>query len=205
MATGTVHLLSISGSHLGLVALLIFAVVRGVTLWLPANWLLALSRRITPTRLAAVSTFLPVAGYACLAGAELATMRSLLMMTVGLSAIWLGQERRLFHALSAAAVGILLHDPQAVFDISFQLSFVSVFAIAGWLSWPTQTRVERKYRIAPEGRATKSPVRRQRGHGTDVAPGQAKSHSARQSSSAMSASLPVPPLPDRHSLQREGR
>ena len=142
MATGTVHLLSISGSHLGLVALLIFAVVRWVTLLLPANWLLALSRRITPTRLAAVFTFLPVAGYACLAGAELATMRSLLMMTVGLSTIWLGQERRLFHALSAAAVVILLHDPQALFDISFQLSFLSVIAIAGWLSWPTATKVE---------------------------------------------------------------
>lgn len=137
MATGTVHLLSISGSHLGLVALLIFAVVRWVTLLLPADWLLALSRKITPTRLAAVSTFLPVAGYACLAGAELATIRSLLMMTVGLSAIWLGQERCLFHALSAAAAAILLHDPQALFDISFQLSFLSVIAIAIWLSWPT--------------------------------------------------------------------
>src|ERR1700704_6481947 len=102
-----------------------------------ADWLLALSRRITPPRIAAICTFIPVAGYAFLAGAELATMRSLLMVTVGLSAIWLGQERRLFHALSAAAVGILLHDPQALFDISFQLSFLSVFAIAGWLSWLT--------------------------------------------------------------------
>ena len=137
MVTGTVHLLSISGSHLGLVAVLIFAVVRWAMIVLPADWLLALSRRITPTRIAAVCTFLPVAGYACLAGAELATMRSLLMVAVGLSAIWLGQERRLFHALSAAAVGILLHDPQALFDISFQLSFLSVMAIAGWLSWPT--------------------------------------------------------------------
>jgi competence protein ComEC len=95
-----------------------------------------MTRRITPTRIAAVCTFVPVAGYAFLAGAELATMRSLLMVTVGLSAIWLGQERRLFHALSAAALAILLHDPQALFDISFQLSFLSVFAIAGWLSWP---------------------------------------------------------------------
>ena len=142
MVTGTVHLLSISGSHLGLVALLIFAVVRWAMILLPADWLLALSRRITPTRIAAVCTLLPVAGYACLAGAELATMRSLLMVTVGLSAIWLGQERRLFHALSAAAVGILLHDPQALFDISFQLSFLSVIAIAGWLSWPTAAEVE---------------------------------------------------------------
>jgi competence protein ComEC len=142
MATGTVHLLSISGSHLGLVALVIFAVVRWAMILMPANWLLTLSRRITPTRIAAVCTLLPVAGYAFLAGAELATMRSLLMVAVGLSAIWLGQERRLFHALSAAAVGILLHDPQALFDISFQLSFLSVIAIAGWLSWPTVADVE---------------------------------------------------------------
>ena len=142
MVTGTVHLLSISGSHLGLVALFIFAVVRWVVLLSPADWLLGLSRRITPTRMAAVWTLLPVTGYACLAGAELATMRSLLMVTVGLSAIWLGQERRLFHALSAAAVGILLHDPQALFDISFQLSFLSVIAVAGWLSRPTGGDVE---------------------------------------------------------------
>ena len=144
MATGTVHLLSISGSHLGLVALIIFAVVRWAMILLPAHWLLALSRRITPTRMAAVCTLLPVAGYACLAGAELATMRSLLMVAVGLSAIWLGQERRLFHALSAAAVGMLLHDPQALFDISFQLSFLSVLAIVGWLSWPAMAEAEER-------------------------------------------------------------
>ena len=143
MVTGTVHLLSISGSHLGLVALIVFAALRWTMVLLPANWLLALSRKITPTRIAAVCTFMPVAGYACLAGAELATMRSLLMVTVGLSAIWLGQERRLFHALSAAAVGILLHDPQALFDISFQLSFLSVMAIAGWLSRQTTADSEK--------------------------------------------------------------
>jgi competence protein ComEC len=137
MTTGTVHLLSISGSHLGLVALLIFSLVRWATILLPSDWLLAMSRKITPTRIAALCTLIPVAGYACLAGAELATIRSLLMVTVGLSAIWLGQERRLFHALSAAAVVILLHDPQALFDISFQLSFLSVIAMAGWLSRQT--------------------------------------------------------------------
>jgi len=142
MVTGTVHLLSISGSHLGLVALLIFAIVRWGLILLPADWLLMLSRIMIPTRVAAVCTLLPVAGYACLAGAEVATMRSLLMVTLGLGAVWLGQERRLFHALSAAALLILLHDPRALFDISFQLSFLSVIAIAGWLSWPTDTEVE---------------------------------------------------------------
>ena len=152
MVTGTVHLLSISGSHLGLVALLIFTVVRWSTLLLPADWLLTLSRRITPTRLAVLCTFPPVAAYACLAGAELATMRSLLMMAVGLGAIWLGQERRLFHALSAAAMGMLLHDPQALFDISFQLSFLSVMAIVVWISWPATKEPEPEE--APEKTAT---------------------------------------------------
>ena len=146
MVTGIVHLLSISGSHLGLVALVIFVIVRRATLLAPSDWLLALSRRITPTRIAVLCTFSPVAGYACLAGAELATMRSLLMVTVGLIAVWLGQERRLFHALSAAAVGILLHDPQALFDISFQLSFLSVLAIAVWLSWSTETEADEQLR-----------------------------------------------------------
>jgi competence protein ComEC len=144
MVTGTVHLLSISGSHLGLVAVLMFILVRRALLILvPASWLLALSCRITPTRLAAGATMLPVTAYACLAGAELATIRSLVMVLVALMAKWLGYEQRMFHALSVAAMAILLHDPQAIYDISFQLSFLSVCAIAWWLSWSALTQDDR--------------------------------------------------------------
>ncbi|BCA53664.1 putative Competence protein ComEC/Rec2 related protein [Nitrospira sp. KM1] len=145
MVTGTVHLLSISGSHLGLVALLTFAAVRGILLRLPAGWLLRLSRTAPPTRMAALVTVIPVTLYACLAGAELATMRSLLMVLVALLARWLGYEQRMLHALALAAILILLHDPQALYDISFQLSFLSVLAIAGWLS-----RSEESDSVLPE-------------------------------------------------------
>ena len=134
MLTGTVHLLSISGSHLGLVAMLAFFLIRHVVRWLPASWLLRLSRRITPTRLAAALTALPATGYACLAGAEVATVRSLVMVLLALAAKWLGCEQRMFHALATAALAIVLHDPQAIYDISFQLSFVSVGAVAWRLS-----------------------------------------------------------------------
>ena len=135
MVTGTVHLLSISGSHLGLVALLTFVSVRAAVLRLPQAWLLAMSRSITATRIAAAATVVPVTAYACLAGAELATVRSLVMVLATLLAKWLGYEQRMFHALALAAMVILLHDPQALYDISFQLSFLSVCAIAVWLSW----------------------------------------------------------------------
>jgi len=37
----------------------------------------------------------------------------------------------MFHALAAAALAIVLHDPQVIYDISFQLSFLSVCAV-GW-------------------------------------------------------------------------
>ena len=137
MATGTVHLLSISGSHLGLVALVVFWLAKQGLLRLPTAVVLGLSRKITPTKLAILVTWPTVALYALLAGAELATIRSLVMITLGLIAVWLGHERQLHHAVAVAALGIVLHDPRAIFDISFQLSFLSVLMIvqtAWWIS-----------------------------------------------------------------------
>ncbi|MEC4668444.1 MAG: DNA internalization-related competence protein ComEC/Rec2 [Nitrospirota bacterium] len=130
MATGTVHILSISGSHLGMVAFLSFFLVKGLCRVLPAPWLQALSRRITPSRLAAGVTVLPVTFYTLLAGSEVATVRSLVMLLLFLLAVWLGRERDLLLALACAALLILVHDPQALWDISFQLSYLSVLAIA---------------------------------------------------------------------------
>ncbi|HET7909252.1 MAG TPA: DNA internalization-related competence protein ComEC/Rec2 [Nitrospira sp.] len=155
MITGTVHLLSISGSHLGLVAMLSFAVIRQGCLWLPASWLLRLSRRITATRLAAAVTLFPASVYACLAGAEVATVRSLVMVLVALAAKWLGYEQRIFHALAAAALAIVLHDPQVIYDISFQLSFLSVCAVGWRLSQAPRVdeeAVEPPSRVARAGR-----------------------------------------------------
>jgi competence protein ComEC len=137
MATGTVHILSISGSHLGLVALVSYGIVRRLLTALPWTWLLTLSKRTTATRLAALWTMVPVSSYAVLAGAEVATVRSLVMVAAALLALWLGYRRHLLHALSVAALVILLHDPRAFFDISFQLSFLSVGSIAWFIN---QTR-----------------------------------------------------------------
>lgn len=129
MTTGTVHLLSISGSHLGLIALVLFGGIRAVLKFTPADWLLALSRRITPTRLAIIGTALGTTFYTLLAGVEIATVRAWIMIVLGLAAVWRGSERRLRFALAGAAFLIVLHEPRAVFDISFQLSFLSVLAM----------------------------------------------------------------------------
>ena len=141
MATGTVHILSISGSHLGLVAFLSFFLVRETCRRMPAPWLLFLSRWTTPSRLAAVATAAPVTFYALLAGAEVATVRALLMIYVFLLAVWLGYSKNLLHALAVSAVVILAHEPKALLDISFQLSFSAVLAIALVLRWQARGEV----------------------------------------------------------------
>ncbi|MCC2641230.1 MAG: putative Competence protein ComEC/Rec2 related protein [Nitrospira sp.] len=130
MTTGTVHILSISGSHLGLIALLSFAVVRKLCLLLPAMWLLSLSRWLTATRLAAILSLFPVAAYTLLAGAETATIRSFIMITVALWTVWLGAPHYILHALAAAAGMTLFAHPPALYDISFELSYVSVLVLA---------------------------------------------------------------------------
>jgi competence protein ComEC len=142
MATGTIHLLSISGSHLGLVSLVVFWLVKQSILKLPAAILVELSRRITPSRIAILLTWPAVAFYAWLAGAELATIRSLTMITLALVTLWLGYERRLHHAIAAAALLIVLHDPRDLFDISFQLSFLSVFTMIQTAEWVRQWKGE---------------------------------------------------------------
>jgi competence protein ComEC len=130
MDTGTVHIISISGSHLGLIAFLTFFLVKGLVLRLPVPWLEWLSVRITATRLAVLATLPLVSFYTLLAGAEIATVRSWIMVVLALLAVWLGRERTVLTFLVLAAVIVLLYNPQALFDISFQLSYISVLAIA---------------------------------------------------------------------------
>jgi competence protein ComEC len=132
MAAGTTHILSISGSHLGLIGVVVFWVVRRAVLALPTRWLLRLSLRVTATQLAAWATIAPVTFYALLGGAEVATVRSLLMLFVFLGAILLSRDHNVGTGLAAAVLLIVAWDPLAPFDISFQLSFLSVLAIL-WL------------------------------------------------------------------------
>jgi competence protein ComEC len=126
MASGTTHILSISGSHLGLIGVVVFWGVHRVLLALPAGWVLRLSRRTTATGVAAAATILPVTGYALLGGAEVATVRSLIMTLVALAAVLVGRSHSIGYGLALALMVIVGWDPLAPFDISFQLSFLSV-------------------------------------------------------------------------------
>ena len=129
MAAGVTHIISISGSHLGMLAILCFGLVRVLMRFLPERTYLLLTMHVDPKKVAALMTLPLVVFYTLLAGGQVATVRSLMMITAALAAILLDRENTLLHSLAAAALLILIVGPQALFDISFQLSFVSVLSI----------------------------------------------------------------------------
>jgi competence protein ComEC len=128
---GVVHVLSISGLHIALVAGAGF---------LAARWLLARSERILLAvdvdGAAAVVSLLPVGVYTVLAGAGVATVRSALMGATAALAVLLGRRADALRLLALAAIVVALVWPGAPLEIAFQLSFASVLAIVlgsrGW-------------------------------------------------------------------------
>ncbi|HSQ78356.1 MAG TPA: ComEC/Rec2 family competence protein, partial [Nitrospirota bacterium] len=129
MAAGVTHIISISGSHLGMLAILCFGLVRVLMRFLPERTYLLLTMHVDLKKVAALMTLPLVVFYTLLAGGQMATIRSLMMLTAALAAILLDRENALMQSLAAAALLILIISPQALFDISFQLSFISVLSI----------------------------------------------------------------------------
>ncbi len=150
MASGTTHILSISGSHLGLLAFLIYNIVRLSILRLPSGFLLRLTLYASPSKIAALSTMPPVILYTIIAGGQVATIRSLIMILVYLIAILIEREERILNSLAFAAIIILFLNPQALFDISFQLSYGSILSIGYILDWWKERKKYPGMELVPE-------------------------------------------------------
>jgi len=123
-ATGTTHLVAISGLHVTLFAATAFAAAR--RLWSAVLW-----RRLPLPR----DTFAIAAGlalatvYALLAGFSVPTQRTLLMLAAWLLARALARASPPSAPLGVALVAVLLLDPLAPLASGFWLSFAAMAAI----------------------------------------------------------------------------
>ncbi len=126
---GVSHLLSISGTHFGLFAFLVFSSVFWLARLMPLKWLIRISSFISLKEFAAVLTFPPLCFYLMLSGGRIPAMRAFIMTMLFLMGLLLGRKRQWLYAVLFAAVVILLVDPQALFSPSFQLSFMAVLFI----------------------------------------------------------------------------
>ncbi|MBI4831569.1 MAG: DNA internalization-related competence protein ComEC/Rec2 [Candidatus Lindowbacteria bacterium] len=109
--TGTFHVISISGLHVGLVYLIV-------------------SLALTPlplgprTRVGVAILFVWL--YAFITGASVPVIRSAIMLTLVLAEYYLARESDFLSAIALAAFAIVAFDPLVIDDISFQLSFLAV-------------------------------------------------------------------------------
>jgi competence protein ComEC len=114
--TGSFHLFVVSGMHVALLAGLVFWIARRLRL---RNWL------------ATLLTLALTYAYALLTGFGVPVQRALLMTAVFLLARLLSRQRNPLNALGAAALAVLIWSPRALFEASFQMTFLAIVAIAG--------------------------------------------------------------------------
>lgn len=123
--TGTVHLLAISGLHIGLISSLMYFLIRRISIKLSA---------VSPQKYAASASILIAVFYSALAGFSIPTQRSLVMLVVVMLALVWQRKITATNTISVAILAVLLIDPFAVLSVGFWLSFLAVVIILYSLS-----------------------------------------------------------------------
>ncbi len=117
--TGTLHLLAISGLHVGILATVFWGLLR--LGWVPRHRLLW-------------ATCLWIGGYALLTGARPPVVRAACLVMLYCLARGLRRPHQAWNALAAAALVSLAWRPAGLFDTGTQLSFLAVATLLG--AWP---------------------------------------------------------------------
>lgn len=113
-ASGMIHVLAVSGLHIGILALVLTFLLRAAGV---------------PRTPAAIAASILLVGYAFMTGLRPSVVRAVALF--GMGSIALSLDRRVDHVnlLAAVALGLLVISPSALRDLGFQLSFLATFSI----------------------------------------------------------------------------
>lgn len=115
--TGTIHVLSVSGLHVGIIYLMITFLLRPI------------SRKSKFYKIKPLLIILLLWTYAFITGLSPSVTRASIMLTMFCLAEFIDKKSNSIHAMYIAAFLILLYNPLSFFHIGFQLSFLSVIGI----------------------------------------------------------------------------
>ncbi|RPD40238.1 ComEC/Rec2 family competence protein [Chitinophaga barathri] len=116
--TGVVHIIAISGLHLGLIYVSLLQLLK----WLP--------RKRWADFLKAFLLITVLWGFSLLTGASASVLRSAVMFTtIALGQFVIARHSNIFNTLAAAAFLLLCYNPYFLVDAGFQLSFLAVAGI----------------------------------------------------------------------------
>jgi competence protein ComEC len=121
---GVNHILSISGFHVGILAAFIMIMV----VWLLTRFEYP-ALRWNLRRVALLVAVPAMLAYLLLTGSAPATARSVIMLTVFAAALFTEREQDSINTLVLAAFFLVAINPPTLFDVSFQLSFLSLWGI----------------------------------------------------------------------------
>lgn len=120
--SGTMHILAISGLHIGVLAGFVMLLCRAAGLRSLTKWLLVLGL---------------VYGYAAVAESRPPVMRAVVLCTLVVISQLLGRKSDGLQALGLSALILLLINPADLFDVGAQLSFLAVaviFVLSDWIA-----------------------------------------------------------------------
>lgn len=130
--TGTMHLLAISGLHIGLIFGLIYYLVRFIAVR---------SYATSPQIVATIFAIMAAVFYAAMAGFSIPTQRALIMLLVAMTTVIWQRNILPTHTLLLALLVVLIIDPLAVLSAGFWLSFLAVaviiYSLAGRIGKPS--------------------------------------------------------------------
>ena len=137
--SGIVHILSISGLHMAIMAGAVFFSVRFLLALFPA-----IALRYPIKKWAAVAAIAGAFGYLLISGGAFATVRSAIMVTIMFFAVLLDRPALALRNVVLTAAIILVIYPESLLDVGFQMSFAAVLALVsiyealqrrpGWLT-----------------------------------------------------------------------
>ncbi|MBF0491981.1 MAG: DNA internalization-related competence protein ComEC/Rec2 [Deltaproteobacteria bacterium] len=122
--TGTSHLIVVSGLHMAMVSGFFYALFRIFFSLFPRLLL-----HVSVKKLSLIFSFIPVLFYAYLVGFSSSVLRSILSFFVLSLLVLLRKNSDALSILVNAALWILVFYPLQLFELSFQLSFLSIFFI----------------------------------------------------------------------------
>ena len=112
--TGTAHILAISGLHIGIIVFMVLVFLKVLRIKQRPRFVISLIFFII---------------YSIMIGARPSIIRAVVMAVIFLLSFIVGRQYQICNSLALAALIILFCAPYQIFDVGFQLSFISVLSI----------------------------------------------------------------------------
>lgn len=122
--SGLVHILSISGLHMAIMAGFVYGAIRVGLAAFPS-----IALRYPIKKWAAAAALMGAAAYLLISGGSIPTVRAFLMIAIMFAAVMLDRQALAMRNVAIAALVVLLMMPESLLDPGFQMSFAAVVSL----------------------------------------------------------------------------